>query len=75
MVKLLPRFDNSQAIRDLQEVGVTQQVIADFVGITQGRISQIANGIDADSLKYENRVMLFNLCKKHRVQVNESESA
>lgn len=75
MIKLLPRFDNARAIHALQDSGITQILIAEYIGISQGRISQIANGIDADSLKYENRVKLFELCKKHGIKVLEIEVA
>lgn len=73
MFDLLPRFDLVKAIGDLQAVGVTQTAIADEIEVTQGRISQIVNGVGADSLKYEKRVKLYNLCLKHAVKILVTE--
>lgn len=74
---LLPKFNYQAAISGLlQKTKLTQTQIAESIGVSQGRISQILNGIDSDTVRYENRVRLHQLCMQHGVKVeNEIEHA
>lgn len=69
---LMPKFDYQAAISDLlNKTELTQTQIADLIGVSQGRVSQILNGIDSETVRYENRVRLRQICDKHDVQVKE----
>lgn len=67
---LIPAFDYQKAIQGLLDSkAVTQAQIGDAIGVSQGRVSQVLNGVDSSTFKYEVRHKLFELCAKHRVGI------
>ena len=74
MHELIEPFNYQQAIKDLLEIsGISQTKIAERIGITQGRVSQIANNIKGTQLKYETRYKLYALCLENDIEVTEME--
>ena len=70
MGDLIPPFDCQQAITGLlASKKMNQTEVGEAIGITQGRVSQIKNGLDSESVKYETRYKLYELCLKHGVEV------
>lgn len=68
--ELLPIFDYNHAIYSIQKVArLTQTEIAREIGVSQGRISQIAKNKNKDNLRYENRLRLAKLCEKHGIKL------
>lgn len=67
---LIRPFDYQKAVNEiLNEHNIKQSALAEYLGVSQGRISQILNGIDSHSAKYETRHRLFELCEKYGVEV------
>ena len=67
---LIKPFDYQKAITSiLRDSDLIQSEVADFIGVSQGRVSQIANGIDSQNVKYETRHRLYELCVKYGIGV------
>lgn len=72
--QLIAPYDYQQAIKDLLEVsGISQTKIANQIGVTQGRVSQVVNGIGSYQIKYETRHKLYALCLEHGIEVKHIE--
>lgn len=68
--ELLPSFDYKHAIYSIQKVAkLTQTEIAEEIGVSQGRVSQITNNKNKDNLRYEKRLRLAKLCEKHDIKL------
>lgn len=74
--KLTAPFDCSLAVQGLINVaGLKQAELAEKIGLTQGRISQLYSGVDASGMRYDSYYKLSNLCKKHGIETRELEEA
>lgn len=67
---LVKPFDYQKAVVSvLRNSDLNQSELAEVIGVTQGRVSQIANGIDSQNVKYETRHGLYELCVKYGIGV------
>lgn len=67
MDNLISKFDITGAVNDLLATKKFNQTsLAEAIGVTQGRISQIANGTSA-AAKYETRFILYRLCQENGI--------
>lgn len=65
-------FDCNRAIQRLvDDAGMRQQEIADAIGLTQGRVSHFYKGTDKQGMRYEPYYKLSQLCRKHKVALDE----
>lgn len=63
-------FDYQHALSQvIAKSNMSQVEIADRLGISQGRVSQILNGTKSCSAKYETRFFLYELCQQLDIQV------
>ncbi len=66
-------YDYAKAISELMSKGITQAAIAQTIGCTQGRVSQIV--LTGQGVRHEAGVKLESLCVLHGIRLAEKQKA
>jgi len=66
---LIEPYNYKKAVNDLLDnTSITQAELGKYIWVTQGRVSQISNGIDSNTVRYETLHQLKELCTEHGIE-------
>lgn len=58
----------------VEQSGMTQEGIAEYIGISQSRVSQIVNSSRCHEMSYQKTLKLERLCLLHGVKIEQQKT-